>query len=123
MAFQKINESEILLTFEADGSVSNNSLWIMKEMKVSALNAKIQSNSSKAGNSYDVYKVVTENGVKAFGIDTGVIEEGKLAVLSCMIWINYLMMPKYILISKIVYFAQNINIIDVFLNLNKYNLI
>ena len=54
MAFQKINESGILLTLGTDGSASNNSLGILEEMKVCALNAKTQVNSSKAENVNDI---------------------------------------------------------------------
>lgn len=114
MAFQKIIGSGILLTLGTDGSASNNSLGMLEEMKVCALNAKTQANSSKAGNVYDIYKVATENGAKAFGIDAGVIEEGKLADFVLYDLNNYLMMPNYNLISNIVYSAQNDCITDVF---------
>ena len=114
MAFQKINESGILLTLGTDGSASNNSLGILEEMKVCALNAKTQANSSKAENVNDIQKVATENGAKAFGIDSGVIEEGKLADFVLYDLDNYLMMPNYNLITNIVYSAQNSCITDVF---------
>ena len=79
MAFQKLHDEGVLVTLGTDGSASNNSLGMLEEMKVCALNAKTQANSSKAGNVNDIYKAATINGAKAFGIDAGVIEEGKIA--------------------------------------------
>ncbi len=116
MAFQKLINSGVLVTLGTDGSASNNSLGMLEEMKVAALNAKTQANSSMAGNVYDIYRVATENGAKAFGIDAGVIEEGKLADFVLYNLENYLFMPSYNLISNIVYSAQNECITDVFCN-------
>ena len=114
MAFQKLHDAGILITLGTDGSASNNSLSMTEEMKVCALNAKTQANSSKAGNVFDVYKVATENGAKAFGIDAGVIEEGKLADFVLYDLNHYLLLPNNNLISNIVYSAQNECITDVF---------
>ena len=114
MAFQKLNDAGILVTLGTDGSASNNSLGMLEEMKVCALNAKTQANSSKAGNVNDIYKTATENGAKAFGIDAGVIEEGKLADFVLYDLNHYLLLPNYNLISNIVYSAQNECITDVF---------
>ena len=114
MAFQKLHDSGILVTLGTDGSASNNSLGMLEEMKVCALNAKTQANSSVAGNVYDIYKTATENGAKAFGIDAGVIQEGKLADFVLYDLNHYLMLPINNLISNIVYSAQNECITDVF---------
>ena len=65
MAFQKVLQKGITITLGTDGSASNNSLGMLEEMKVCALNAKTQANSSKAGNVYDVYKTATLNGASA----------------------------------------------------------
>ena len=114
MAFQELHDAGVLVTLGTDGSASNNSLGMLEEMKVCALNAKTQANSSKAGNVYDIYKTATVNGAKAFGIDAGVIEEGKLADFVLYDLNHYLLLPNYNLISNIVYCAQNDCITDVF---------
>ena len=114
MAFQKLHDRGVLVTLGTDGSASNNSLGMLEEMKVCALNAKTQANSSKAGNVYDIYKTATVNGAKAFGIDAGVIEEGKLADFVLYDLNHYLLLPNYNLISNIIYSAQNECITDVF---------
>ena len=114
MAFQKLHDEGVLVTLGTDGSASNNSLGMLEEMKVCALNAKTQANSSKAGNVNDIYKAATINGAKAFGIDAGVIEEGKIADFVLYDLNHYLLLPNYNLISNIVYAAQNDCITDVF---------
>ena len=116
MAFQKLHEKGITVTLGTDGSASNNSLGMLEEMKVCALNAKTQAKSSKAGNVYDVYKTATINGAQAFGIDAGVIEEGKIADFVLYDLNHYLLLPNNNLISNIVYSSQNECITDVFCN-------
>lgn len=114
MAFQKLHDKGITVTLGTDGSASNNSLGMLEEMKVCALNAKTQAKSSKAGNVYDVYKTATLNGAQAFGIDAGVIEEGKIADFVLYDLNHYLLLPNHNLISNIVYSSQNECITDVF---------
>ena len=114
MAFQKLTDAGVLITLGTDGSASNNSLGMLEEMKACALNAKTQANSSKAGNVNDIYKTATVNGAKAFGIDAGVIEEGKIADFLLYDLNHYLLLPNFNLISNIIYSAQNECITDVF---------
>ena len=114
MAFQKLHEAGVIVTLGTDGSASNNSLGMLEEMKVCALNAKTQANCSKAGNVHDIYETATRNGALAFGIDAGIIEEGKIADFVLYDLNHYLLMPNYNLISNIVYSAQNECITDVF---------
>ena len=114
MAFQKLHQKGITVTLGADGSASNNSLSILQEMKVCALNAKTQAKDSKAGSAEDILKAATVNGAKAFGIDAGEIKEGKLADFILFDLNHYLFLPNYNLISNIVYSAQNDCVTDVF---------
>ena len=114
MAFQKLHQKGITVTLGTDGSASNNSLSILQEMKVCALNAKTQAKDSKAGNAEDILKAATVNGAKAFGIDAGEIKEGKLADFILFDLNHYLFLPNYNLISNIVYSAQNDCVTDVF---------
>ena len=114
MAFQKLHQKGITVTLGTDGSASNNSLSILQEMKVCALNAKTQAKDSKAGSAEDILKAATVNGAKAFGIDAGEIKEGKLADFILFDLNHYLFLPNYKLISNIVYSAQNDCVTDVF---------
>ena len=114
MAFQELHKKGIIVTLGTDGSASNNSLSILQEMKVCALNAKTQAKDSKAGSAEDILKAATVNGAKAFGIDAGEIKEGKLADFILLDLNHYLLLPNYNLISNIVYSAQNECVTDVF---------
>jgi len=114
MAFKKLHQKGITVTLGTDGSASNNSLSILQEMKVCALNAKTQAKDSKAGSAEDILKAATVNGAKAFGIDAGEIKEGKLADFILFDLNHYLFLPNYNLISNIVYSAQNDCVTDVF---------
>ena len=114
MAFQKLHQKGITVTLGTDGSASNNSLSILQEMKVCALNAKTQAKDSKAGSAEEILKAATVNGAKAFGIDAGEIKEGKLADFILLDLNHYLLLPNYNLISNIVYSAQNECVTDVF---------
>ena len=114
MPHQKIIDKDIHITLGTDGSASNNSLGMLQEMKVSALSAKIQAESSHAGSVDNVYKTATINGAQAFGIDAGIIKEGKIADFILVDLNHYLLLPNYNLISNMVYSAQNDCITDVF---------
>ncbi len=114
MPHQKIIDKGIHITLATDGSASNNSLGMLQEMKVSALSAKIQAESSHAGSVDNIYKTATINGAQAFGIDAGIIKEGKIADFILVDLNHYLLLPNYNLISNMVYSAQNDCITDVF---------
>ena len=114
MHFQKISEKGIHITLGTDGSASNNSLSMIQEMKVCALCAKTVAQSSKAGSVGSVFKTATENGAQAFGIDAGIIKEGKIADFILVDLNHYLLLPNHNLISNMVFSAQNDCITDVF---------
>ena len=114
MPYQKLHDEGIMITLGTDSSASNNSLGMLEQMKFSALNAKTQANSSRAGNVRDIYETATENGAKAFNINAGVIEEGKLADFLLYKMNHYLLLPNFNFVSNIVYCAENECITDVF---------
>lgn len=114
MPFQKLLEEKVHVTLGTDGSASNNSLSMLEEMKVCALNAKIQSGRADAGKVDDIFKVATLNGAQAFNIDAGEIKENKIADFILVDMNHYLLLPNHNLISNMVYSAQNDCITDVF---------
>ena len=114
MPYQKLHNEGIMITLGTDSSASNNSLGMLEQMKFSALNAKTQANSSEAGNVHDIYETATENGAKAFNINAGLIEEGKLADFLLYKMKHYLLLPHFNFVSNIVYCAENECITDVF---------
>ena len=114
MPFQKLIGEKVHVTLGTDGSASNNSLSMLEEMKVCALNAKTQAGRSDAGKVDDIFRVATLNGAQAFNIDAGIIEENKIADFILVDMNHYLLLPNHNLISNIVYSAQNDCITDVF---------
>ena len=114
MPFQKLIDNGVTITLGTDGSASNNSLSMLEEMKVCALNAKTQAKKSGAGKVDDIFKSATFNGAQAFGIDAGIIEENKIADFILLDMNHYLLLPNHNLISNMVYSAQNDCITDVF---------
>ena len=61
-----------------DGCASNNSLSFFDEMKLAALNAKIASGNPESGQAGEIWRIATQGGAEAFGLDGGVIAVGKL---------------------------------------------
>ncbi len=61
-----------------DGCASNNNLSFFDEMKLAALNAKIQSGDPECGRAEDIWRIATKGGAEAFGLDAGEIAVGKL---------------------------------------------
>lgn len=68
-----------IIALGTDGAASNNSLSMFDEMKVAALLAKSQAGSPMAGRDAAMLHAATAGSAAAFGIDAGVIEEGRLA--------------------------------------------
>lgn len=77
--FDAAQKANCRITLGTDGASSNNSLSMFGEMKLAALAAKESANSPEAAKAQTVFDAATRNGAEAFGIDAGVIAEGKLA--------------------------------------------
>ncbi len=77
--FQAAFEGKCRITLGTDGCASNNNLSMFDEMKLAAFSAKMEANLPAAGRDSDIFDIATRNGAEAFGIDGGVIAEGKLA--------------------------------------------
>lgn len=89
-----------------DGVSSNNNLDMMQEMKFFALLAKLTEDAESAPADY-VFDMATRAGAEAFGIDAGVIAEGKLADAVLVDMSNERLVPDYNLISNLVYSADS----------------
>ncbi len=89
-----------------DGCASNNSLSFFDEMKLAALNAKIASGDPTAGKAEDIFYAATEGAAKAFGINGGKIEVGKVGDALILDRNAPQLTPCHNLISNIVYSAD-----------------
>ena len=90
-----------------DGASSNNNLSMLEEVKFAALSAKIESNLPTAGKASDLFAAATRGGAEAYGIDSGVIAEGKPAD-AMLVELNHpRMIGDYHLEANLVYSADS----------------
>ncbi len=101
--YKEIKKRNILLGIGTDGCCSNNNLDMFEEMKVASLIAKATSKDPKAFPAKEVFFTATRNGYEIFGLDGGIIAEGKLADCILVDLENIHMVPCYNIISNLVY--------------------
>jgi len=101
-----MSQKGVNITLGTDGTASNNNLDIFEEMKFSALLHKFTSNNPAASTAQDIFRTATINSAKAFGINGGIIEEGKLADIILVDLKRPELVPSHNLISNIVYSAN-----------------
>ena len=86
-----------------DGCSSNNSMSMFSEMKTAALLAKTVADDPTVAPAAQILQMATADGAAAFGIDAGVIAEGKLADALLLDASNSLLVPGFNLASDLVY--------------------
>lgn len=94
------------LALGTDGASSNNNLDMMDEMKAAALLAKLSYGPDKLS-AAETFRMATECGAAAFGLNAGKIEEGRLADAMLVRLDNHRMVPDYNIISNLVYSASS----------------
>lgn len=72
-------EHGVRVALGTDGAASNNNLDMREEMKFASLLAKMTSGDPTVLSATETLKMATRNGAEAFGLNAGVIAEGKLA--------------------------------------------
>ena len=85
-----------------DGPASNDILDMFEEMRAAALLQKVQHGADKLV-AHDVFKMATENGACALGINAGTIDPGKLADLTLVNLDRPHLLPIHDIISSLVY--------------------
>ncbi|MFA6618174.1 MAG: amidohydrolase [Candidatus Neomarinimicrobiota bacterium] len=83
MDYAKLRKAGIDLVLGTDSASSNNNLSMLEEMKLAALQAKVNSGDASMAPAKEIYKMATEHGAKAAGLKAGKIEEAYLA--DCML--------------------------------------
>ncbi len=104
--YRSLHDIGIHLTLGTDGACSNNNLSMLDEMKFAALSAKTDSEDPTVAPAQEVFNIATINGAKAAGLNTGVIEEGKLADCILVNLDHPSLVPSGHLISDMVYSAS-----------------
>lgn len=98
-------KSGVRVTLATDGASSNNNLDMREEAKFAALLAKVKGDPTLLP-AREVLKWATVNGAEAFGIDAGLIEEGRLADFILVDLGNTKMVPCHDLVSNWIYSAD-----------------
>jgi len=96
----------VRVSLATDGDSSNNCLDMREEMKLAALFAKSSGDPTLLP-AEKVFEWATRSGAEAFGIDAGVIENGKIADAILVDIENERMQPMYNLVSNWVYAADS----------------
>lgn len=103
--YKMLHEAGCRITLGTDGDSSNNNLDMQEEMKFAALLAKVSSSDPETLPAHEAMQMATRNGAEAFGIDAGVLEEGKLADALLVRLDDERMQPCHHLVSNWVYAA------------------
>ena len=103
--YERLIKSGCRITLGTDGASSGNNLDLREAMKFAALLAKCYGTPETLP-ATEVFKWATVNGAEAFGIDAGVIAEGKLADCLLIDLNDVRMQPCYNLVSNFVYSAD-----------------
>jgi len=113
----KYRESGVNVAIGTDGAASNNTLDMLSEMRMAALLAKASASDASAISASEALKMATLDGAAALGLahETGSIEAGKWADLSCVDLNRLCSQPVYDPISQLVYTASADQITDVWI--------
>ena len=103
--YKLLHEAGCRITLGTDGDSSNNNLDMREELKFAALLAKVSSGDPEILPASEALDMATRNGAEAFGIDAGVIAEGKLADALLVRLDDERMQPCHHLVSNWVYAA------------------
>lgn len=76
---KKALENNVNVALGTDGAASNNTLDILREMRLASLLQKVIHRDPSIVKSEDIFRMATLNGAKALGLKAGVIAEGYLA--------------------------------------------
>ena len=104
--FAAMKSSGVSVLLATDSTASNNNLDMFEEMRSAALLAKNSSGNPVECSAREIFDVATVKGADAYGVDGGVIAEGKVADCMLVDLNHYLLNPGWNLMSDIVYSAN-----------------
>ena len=113
----KYREAGINVAIGTDGAASNNTLDMLSEMRMTALLAKASASDAAAVTASDALRMATLNGATALGLEdeTGSIDSGKWADLTCIDLNRLHSQPVYDPVSQLVYTARADQVTDVWI--------
>jgi len=99
-----------------DGSASNDNLDLFEEMRAAALLQKVAAGDPSVITARDVFRMATEGGALACGIDAGTIDQGKLADIVLIDLNKPHLLPVTDIVNTIVYCARGSDVNSVLVN-------
>ena len=93
-----------------DGAASNDLQDMLEDMRFGSMLQKLRYGSPARFGEKDIFRIATEGGARAIGLDAGILEEGKLADVILMDTENVDMAPVHDPISSFVYAGKSANI-------------
>lgn len=101
--YTRITDRDIAVVLGTDGCASNNNLDMLEELKFAALLQKLNHNDPTVLSAYDVFQLATAAPARVFDINSGSIEEGKVADLILVDLSDIHLVPNHHLIPNMVY--------------------
>jgi 5-methylthioadenosine/S-adenosylhomocysteine deaminase len=112
----KMKSMGINVALGNDGCASNDSLDMFEEMRVASLLQKVAGKNAAAFTAKDAFRMATEGGALACGIDAGSIDEGKLADLVLLDLNQPHLFPMHDPINMLVYCCRGSDVETVIVN-------
>ncbi len=106
LPYTKMRNSGLVISLGTDGCASNNNLDMFESMKFAALLQKIHRNEPTVMPAEEAFQLATLNGAKSLQINSGIIEEEKLADIVLIDLKRPELAPNHNLISNLVYSAN-----------------
>lgn len=112
-----MREAGVNVAIGTDGAASNNVLDMLSEMQYAAMLAKVRADDAAAVTAGDALYMATMGGAAALGLahETGSIEAGKWADLTCVDLSALNSQPVYDPVSQLVYAARAEQVTDVWI--------
>ena len=109
--YRAMREAGVLVSLGTDGAASNNNLDMLESMKFAGLLQKFASGDPTVAPASEVFEMGTLGGARALGLDSGLLEEGRLADIALIDLRRPELNPRYDLTSLLVYSAHG-NVVD-----------
>ena len=104
--YTKIADRDLTVVLGTDGCASNNNLDMLEEMKFAALLQKMDNDDPTVLSAHDVFQLATAAPARVFNINSGSIEEGKVADLILVDLDDIHLVPNHQLVPNTVYSAN-----------------
>lgn len=112
----ELREMGVELCIATDGAASNDLLDMFEDMRFGAMLQKLKYGDPARFGEKDVFRMATEGGARAMGLDAGRIETGKLADVILVDCGEVSMAPVHDPISSLVYCGKSCNVETVIIN-------